>query len=397
MDQRKWSVRCALLGLVIAALVAGLSGSAQSSATAAGPNDPFAPLFEELQNKNRDWSARTSAARNIGYQLHVQPSAGRRIAPELILVLADTNESVHEAVVNDLLQIGRPAVEPLIAALNSPQPQLPEAAASVLGKLHDPRATEPLITALKISHAPMRAAPASALGENGDSRAIEPLDAALRDYDSSVWVAAIHALGKFGERGLDLLVVEMVNGQDNPRPVEETLCGMGTPAMERMIAMLHNPMDYSREVAAQTLGRCKDARGLDPLIAALQDDPDAAVRRNVATALAAMGEPKAADAMAGALDDGDALTAAWMKQDMVAIAGGYLYFLRRGEPGTEGELIDALHAAGDLMMRQSFVISGNETLVAAGRAWMPKASDEYWRPMLTQSEFLTAWGKIRQP
>jgi len=76
-------------------------------------------------------------------------------------------------------------------------------AALALGKIGKP-AVEPLIAALKDKDSRVRYSAAWALGKIGDKRAVEPLIAALKDKDSTVRRDAAWALTKitgkdFGE------------------------------------------------------------------------------------------------------------------------------------------------------------------------------------------------------
>ena len=63
-----------------------------------------------------------------------------------------------------------PAVEPLIAALKSPVPNIRCHAVEVLGDIKDPRAVEPIIEAIKDSHAYIRRSSVVALREIKISR-----------------------------------------------------------------------------------------------------------------------------------------------------------------------------------------------------------------------------------
>jgi HEAT repeat protein len=95
-----------------------------------------------------------------------------------------------------LIQIGTPAVEPLIAALQDSRWEVRFAAARALGRIGDPRAVEPLIAALKEEDG--RSSAARAPGEIGDARAVEPLIFALKDEDIGVRSAAAKALDEIG-------------------------------------------------------------------------------------------------------------------------------------------------------------------------------------------------------
>jgi HEAT repeat protein len=84
------------------------------------------------------------------------------------------------------VEIGAPAIEPLITTLKYSHNDLTwlaaqRAAAIALGIIGDTRAVEPLISALSDSDNHVRLAAAEALGKIGDVRAIEPLVAVLND------------------------------------------------------------------------------------------------------------------------------------------------------------------------------------------------------------------------
>lgn len=96
-----------------------------------------------------------------------------------------------------LADIGKPAVEPLIEALEgSDDFAIRAGAANVLGMINDPIAVEPLIIGLKDSDEQVRLASADSLGEIGDPRAIEPLMNTLNDTYYLVAEAASSSLDK---------------------------------------------------------------------------------------------------------------------------------------------------------------------------------------------------------
>jgi HEAT repeat protein len=101
------------------------------------------------------------------------------------------------------VQIGAPAVEPLIAALASIGFRTCEAAAQALGQIGDARAVKPLIAALKEKNRTERErqAAAQALGQIGDARAVKPLVSVLKDKnnENDVRRAAAEALGQIGD------------------------------------------------------------------------------------------------------------------------------------------------------------------------------------------------------
>ena len=73
-----------------------------------------------------------------------------RAVEPLITTLSDPTGGVCTAAVEALVEIGVPAVEPLVAALIGPNPgwSVRKAAVETLGKIGDARAVEPLVAAL---------------------------------------------------------------------------------------------------------------------------------------------------------------------------------------------------------------------------------------------------------
>ena len=109
-----------------------------------------------------------------------------------------------------LSQIGREAVEPLIAALRSTATPARANAAFALGLIHDDRVVEPLISATRDPEARVREKASWSLGLVGDHRAVEPLSVALKDADAHVRSQAAWALGLKGdERSVEPLILAL--------------------------------------------------------------------------------------------------------------------------------------------------------------------------------------------
>ena len=135
-----------------------------------------------------------------------------------------------------LINIGEPAVEPLIKALKDANSEIRQRAANALGFLGDIRAVEPLIEVLNDTTI-IQSNAAGALGKIGDARAVEPLIEILTDEDKTVRLDAAGALGKIGE-----------------------------PAVEPLIEVLRSESSKVREIVADTLIKIGDAIAVEPLI-----------------------------------------------------------------------------------------------------------------------------------
>ncbi len=99
----------------------------------------------------------------------------------------------------------RPDIEGAIGLLTSPDPQMRQFVAYLLGQAGDPRAIEPLIDALQDEHVGVRGAAANALGNIGDSAAIPYLIPLLRQNNPQLVVWAAFALTKLGRDSFDVL------------------------------------------------------------------------------------------------------------------------------------------------------------------------------------------------
>lgn len=170
----------------------------------------------------------------------------------------------------------------------------------------------------------------------GKGRAVDPLIAALKDEDWSVRWKAAQALGEIKDaRALDPLIAALKKDEDT----------------------------IVRLAAARALGEITDARAVDPLIAVLKDkDENSVVRLAAAGALGEINSRSAAGVLTAALKD----------KNLEVVAGAHLFFIRRGEEGTEDVLIAALNEHGDMFTAYGFLICGNPKLEAAAVTWEEK-------------------------
>lgn len=100
----------------------------------------------------------------------------KREIEEEIGNLKSSDHEVRKAAVEALVTIGRPAVDPLIAALKDDNPSVQLAAAQALGKIGDSRAVGPLIELIKTSFdLDLMFEIAVALSTIGDEKACELL------------------------------------------------------------------------------------------------------------------------------------------------------------------------------------------------------------------------------
>jgi HEAT repeat protein len=198
-------------------------------------------------------------------------------------------------------------------------------AARALGMIRDDRAVMPLVEALE-GEWPALWTVAEALGQQMDSRAVGSLASALhnREGDTYVQDAAAEALGWIGESIQEELISVLREGDEKARRraitalgqmrdaenlgplidalrygqpwyvhegALEALVRLGEPAVGPLVRVLQETQEYdafARQRAARALGIIGDPRALEPLSAALRNEP--IVRRAASEALAGIQE-----------------------------------------------------------------------------------------------------------
>lgn len=229
----------------------------------------------------------------------------------LIIALRTNDRRAHTLVVDDLVRIGRPAVEPLLAALDDPNPNVRAGSARALGKIGDGRALGSLIFRLRYdTDVEVRKSAVWAL-HMGDARSVGPLIEALRDLDEWVRFGAVIVLAKIGQ-----------------------------PAVVPLINALSDNLPLVRANAAETLGRIADHRAAGPLATALHD-PDSDVWQQAAVALGRMRDARAVKYLIHIVqDESSALRTKAIK------ALGHIRDVRAVEP-----LIEVVYEEEDRWMR----------------------------------------------
>jgi len=184
-----------------------------------------------------------------------------------------------------------------------------------------------LINQLRSRHPVVKEEAARKLGDLKDSSAVEPLIVILKkDKDRSVrWSA------------------------------EDALVNIGNPAVEPLIKMLNDDSWRVRRRAVRTLGKIRDPRAIEPLVASMKTDDDCYVRKSAAKAIGEINDPRA----------GEILIPALKSRNLEVVEGAYRFFIRRGQPGSEPVLIESLNKNWNKTMVVDFLNSGNRQLEEA--------------------------------
>jgi HEAT repeat protein len=170
-----------------------------------------------------------------------------------------------------------------------------------LGELADERCVEPLGKALRDGDWQVREAAVEALANVG-SPAVEMLIKLLRDWDVRKY--AILSLGKIkDERVLEPLVAQL-RSDEFREDATTALAELGKPAVERLVKALKDKDEAVRKQVVIILGRIKDGSAVESLIGML-GDPDWFVRLTAAAALEAIHDERGREAIKPLMKDPD--------------------------------------------------------------------------------------------
>jgi HEAT repeat protein len=228
-------------------------------------------VLEEIAAlKDEDWALREDAATLLG-----EFRDSRAVGP-LVEALHDEDRAVRDAAAVALRKIGQPAAPALIAALQDPNGNVQEIAVAVLKDLPDPCAIEPLIGCLANKNWIVRMHAAKGLGLAGGERAVAPLIPLLMDSVKAVRVDATEALARIGR-----------------------------PAVASLLAALRHEAWILRLHACEALGKIGAEESVEALCQAMLNDRDVAVRQDAAKALGGIGSSLALEGLTTALADLD--------------------------------------------------------------------------------------------
>ncbi|MFC1742790.1 sodium-dependent transporter [Candidatus Riflebacteria bacterium] len=163
------------------------------------------------------------------------------------------------------------AVKPLIQAMKSKDEKVRKVSEEALCKIINTATVAHLLTALKDNDRNVRYVAARILGEIKDARTIEPLIAALKDKEKIVRIEAIKALGNLKEPRAGEHLIKALKDEQVQLHAKEALVKIGKPAVQPLITALMDKNRMVKRLAAEALGKIKDARAVDSLIKVLKD------------------------------------------------------------------------------------------------------------------------------
>lgn len=211
----------------------------------------------------------------------------------------------HQAM-QRLIQVGPPAVKPLVECLNDADWRVRESAVLVLGEIGHPKAVRPLVDRLADPAWQVRRSAVKALGMFQEQAPVEVLTQCLReDRDWSVRQAAAEALGEIGDpRAIEGLMAAIRDSRREVRLAAVTaLGGLGDPrVLETLLACLDSGDWELQKRAAAGLARLGQ-QAVAPLVERFQG-ADSDRQRLAGWALVQIGAP-AATPLAACLEDSD--------------------------------------------------------------------------------------------
>ena len=209
---------------------------------------------------DEDWAIREEAATLLGAL-----KDARAVLP-LTKALRDSDRAVREAAVGALSLLGSVSVPALAGCLTDPALQVQEAASAILASLADARVLAPLTQALGSRDWIVRMHAAKGLGRIGDPETVPALMPLLQDKVKAVREEASSALA-----------------------------AIGVAAMAGLIDALQHDDWLVRLHAVEALGKLKSPDSVEPLLRALFNERDSAIREDVVRALGAIRDARAVD------------------------------------------------------------------------------------------------------
>lgn len=212
---------------------------------------------------------------------------------------------VKDSVIQALVGIGKPAVQPLILALSDPKSNVREAATETLGRIKDPMSIEPLIQRLQDEDTVITWVIGNALAEFGKS-AVPALVRTLTDNKIAVRKTAAETLGRIKDaESIEPLVQLLKDDESHVRfAAEHSLREFKELAVPPLLRALNSENSTLRKAAASVLGHIRDSRAVVPLCHMLKSK-NTGDRISALEALEKIADPAAAGYIVALLKDKD--------------------------------------------------------------------------------------------
>jgi HEAT repeat protein len=228
---------------------------------------------------DQDAWVRYFAARSLGHQ-----RAGEAAGTLAQLAQTDTAQQVRLAALEALGRIGgQRALAALIPFAALDDAELARAAIAALGQIDQPAAQSALLGLLDAHDRPLRLAAVEALGQHHGAAAVGPL-LQLVAGAGPLAQAAVAALARMATPEAIGALIELLAEPARRATIVAALAGVGEGQAELVGRGLEHRQVAVRRSVVEALERMPHARGLEHIVAAL-DDPEPAVRLAAAGAL----------------------------------------------------------------------------------------------------------------
>ena len=253
------------------------------------------PLIAALQDEKKD--VRAIAAWALG-----KIEDTRAIDP-LIIALKDKEGWVRSNAARALGMIkGNRAVEHLINTLKDKESRVQVSTAWALGELKDNRSIEPLILSMKDASVLGKWYAIEAFYKIGKP-AVIPLIAALENNDVEIRRHAVISLGLIRDQSAVESIISLLNDEHVRSDAITSLALINDRrAVEPIITLLTDKNEVVRSKAAKALGKLGDIRAVEHLIYTLKDK-ESRVQVSAAWALGELKAPSAIEPLIATLND----------------------------------------------------------------------------------------------
>jgi len=292
---------------------------------------------------------------NPNNRLYALYALGKISDPKEVRPLVEVldSEEIGWLAAGALVNIGEPALQPLLEALFSESRGVRLYATYALGEIRDPRAVRGVLRMLQDPEPLVQDTAAEALVTIGDRSVIPPVSHLLTSPRPRVRQRALDVLGRLGDDSLTATISSMINdpdrevvksaitalgniqappscalatrllalpGEDLQDSLRVAFLNMGGPSVPCLTGVLGTASGEPLTRAIYLLGKLKAVEAVAPIIQRLHD-PDPAVRRFAAIALTEIGDPRAEEQLVALLRDKDPALRTYAAVGLMGIGG----------------------------------------------------------------------------
>ncbi len=250
---------------------------------------------------------------------------------QLVGLLGEQGERTNDRVYSLILEIGKEAIPALLPAVSDSDRIKREYVIAALGNLKATTAIPVITEVLENARFGRRYIAAWALGEIGGDAAVAPLIRVLGDPEIEVRKYATRSLIKLNRLAVTPLI-DFLRQARQPLAAAAAIRALGDIADQAAFEVLLQHLDSANRADVVTaLGKLKDPRAVDALVAVLHD-PAWQVRMNAATALGPIGSKQQAAELETLLEDEVNVVREWAARSLEMMTGRrYTYRNEAGE------------------------------------------------------------------